>query len=330
MKPRVRITALSSDEGPHVPLLEAAGFEVLPGVRTRNLWNEDELIAELAGCCAIVAGSEPYTPRVLEACPDLRVIARTGVGFDAINLPTCDRLGIVVATTPGVNHHAVAEHAMALLLGVARGFPGQDQAVRSGKWVRIASPRVLGSTLGIVGLGRIGQATATRAIGLGMKVIAFEPHPNPDFVKQWGIELASLDELLEKSDYVSLHSPVTPETKHLMNAARFAKMKPGSVLINTARGALVDEAALYEALKSGHLRGAGLDVFEVEPLPLSSPLLTLPNVLLAGHVAGLDVESQEDTLKMSADTIINLCGGSWPAERVQNLRGTESSWKWMR
>jgi D-3-phosphoglycerate dehydrogenase / 2-oxoglutarate reductase len=330
MKPRVRITALSSDEGPHFPLLEAAGFEVLPGSRRRNLWNEDELIAELEGCVAIVAGSEPYTPRVLEACRELRVIARTGVGFDAINLEACDRLGIVVATTPGVNHHAVAEHTMALLFGVARGFPAQDQGVRSGRWIRIAGPRVMGSTLGIVGLGRIGQATATRALGVGMKVIAFEPRPNAEFVKQWGIELASLDELLEKSDYVSLHSPCTPDTRHLMNADRFAKMKPGSVLINTARGALVDEAALFVALKSGHLRGAGLDVFETEPLPLDSPLLTLPNVLLAGHVAGLDVESQADTLKMTADTIISLCGGRWPTERIQNLRGLESAWKWSR
>ncbi|OAI51610.1 3-phosphoglycerate dehydrogenase [Planctomyces sp. SCGC AG-212-M04] len=330
MKPRVRITALSSDEGPHFPLLEAAGFEVLPGNRTRNLWNEDELIAELEGCVAIVAGSEPYTPRVLEACKELRVIARTGVGFDAINLPACDRLGIVVATTPGVNHHSVAEHTIALLFGIARGFPQQDQAVRAGKWVRVAAPRVMGSTIGIVGLGRIGQATATRAVGLGLKVVAFEPRANAEFVKQYGIELASLDELLEKSDYVSLHCPVTPETKHLMNADRFAKMKPNSVLINTARGALVDEKALYDALKSGHLRGAGLDVFEKEPLPLTSPLLTLPNVLLAGHTAGLDQESQEDTLKMSADTIISLCGGKWPADRIQNLVGAGPNWKWAR
>jgi D-3-phosphoglycerate dehydrogenase / 2-oxoglutarate reductase len=229
-----------------------------------------------------------------------------------------------------VNHHAVAEHTMALLLGIARGFPQQDQAVRAGKWMRVAGPRVMGSTIGIVGLGRIGQATATRAVGLGMKVIAFEPRANAEFVKQWGIELASFDELLEKSDYVSLHCPCTSETRHLMNAERITKMKPGSVLINTARGALVDEGALYDALKSGHLRGAGLDVFEKEPLPLTSPLLTLPNVLLAGHVAGLDIESQEDTLKMSADTIIALCGGKWPAERIQNLQEAAANWKWAR
>ncbi|MBX3441959.1 MAG: phosphoglycerate dehydrogenase [Planctomyces sp.] len=327
MKPRVRVTALGSDEGPHFDVLGKAGFDVLPGDRSRNLWNSDELIDELRGCCAIVAGSEPYPPRVLEALPELRVIARCGVGFDAVDLPSCDRLGIVVATTPGVNHHSVAEQTIALLMGVARFFPGQDQAVRAGKWVRPIGPRVMGSTIGLIGLGRIGQAVATRAIGLGMKVIACEPFPNPEFVTKWGVEVASLDELLARSDYVSMHNPATPESRRMMNAERFAKMKPGSVFLNTARGALVDEAALYEALKSGHLRGAGLDVFEVEPLPLDSPLLTLPNVLLAGHLAGQDLESQRDAMLMIADTIIALREGRWPAERIQNLKGV-TGWRW--
>jgi phosphoglycerate dehydrogenase-like enzyme len=327
MKPRVRVTALASDEGPHFEMLARAGFECLPGNRSRNLSNADELIAELDGCCAIVAGSEPYPPRVLEALPNLRVIARCGVGFDAIDLPACDRLGIVVTTTPGVNHHAVAEHTIALLMGVARNFPAQDQAVRSGHWIRPAFPRVMGSTLGIVGLGRIGQAVATRGVGLGMKVIAYEPTPNKEFVEKWGIELVSLDDLLAQADYVTLHNPATAANRRMMNAARFAQMKPGSVLINTARGALVDEQALYEAIKSGHLRGAGLDVFEVEPLPLTSPLLTLKNVLLAGHVAGLDIESQRDAMIMIAETIIGMRDGQWPADRIQNLKGV-TNWKW--
>jgi phosphoglycerate dehydrogenase-like enzyme len=327
MKPRVRVTALGSDEGPHFDLLPQAGFEILPGNRSRNLWNADELIAELEGCCAIVAGSEPYPPQVLEALPALRVIARCGVGFDAIDLPTCDRLGIVVATTPGVNHHSVAEHVMALLFGVARKFPAQDQGVRKGKWIRPIGRRVMGSTLGIVGLGRIGQAVATRAVGVGMKVIACEPMPNAEFVKKWGIEVVSFDDLLAQSDYVSLHSPAMPSTKHMMNARTFSQMKRGAVLINTARGMLVDEAALYEALRSGHLGGAGLDVFEVEPLPLDSPLLTLDNVLLAGHIAGQDFESQDDAMKMISDTIIRLSKGDWPGDRIQNLKGV-SDWKW--
>lgn len=329
MKPRVRCTALNSDQGPHFELLQAAGFEVLPGTRTENYWQPDALIRELQGCAAVVAGSEPYTRAVLEALPELRVIARTGVGFDAIDLQAADDCQVVVATTPGVNHHSVAEHTIALLMGVARGFPDYDQRVRTGRWLRIEYPRVMGSTLGLVGLGRIGQAVATRAVGLGMKVLACESNPRLDFCRQWGIELVSLDDLLARSDYVSLHVPMTPETRKLMNAERFARMKRGSVLINTARGGLVDEPALIAALQSGHLRGAGLDVFETEPLPLDSPLVGMSNVLLSGHVAGLDVESQRDTLTMAAETIIALRDGQWPEECIQNLKGRRG-WRWQR
>lgn len=329
MKPRVRCTALNSDQGPHFAILQAAGFEVLPGTRTENYWQAEALIRELQGCAAVVAGSEPYTRAVLEALPELRVIARTGVGFDAIDLQAADDCQVVVTTTPGVNHHSVAEHTIALLMGVARGFPDYDQRVRTGRWLRIEYPRVMGSTLGLVGLGRIGQAVATRAVGLGMKVLACESNPRLDFCRQWGIELVPLDDLLARSDYVSLHVPMTPETRKLMNAERFARMKRGSVFINTARGGLVDEPALIAALQSGHLRGAGLDVFETEPLPLDSPLVRMSNVLLSGHVAGLDVESQRDTLTMAAETIIALRDGQWPEECIQNLQGRRG-WRWQR
>lgn len=324
---RVKCCALNSDEGAHFPILQEDGFEVLPGRRDVDFWEPQVLIEELEGCCAVIAGSEPYTRDVIEALPNLRVIARTGVGFDAIDLAACDERGVVVTTTPGVNHHAVAEHTIALLMGVSRGFPDLDQRVRTGRWKRIEYPRVMGRTLGIVGLGRIGQAVVTRAVGLGMKVLAHEPFPNKDFAKLWGIELVELDELLSRSDYVSLHNPVTAESRRMMNAERFAKMKAGSVFINTARGALVDEAALCDALRSGHIRAAGLDVFDVEPLPLDSELLKLPNVLLSGHVAGLDVESQRDTLTMAARTILALRHGEWPAECIQNLAG-KTNWSW--
>ncbi|MCA9070732.1 MAG: phosphoglycerate dehydrogenase, partial [Planctomycetaceae bacterium] len=258
---------------------------------------------------------------------NLRVIARTGVGFDAIDLPACDKAKVVVTTTPGVNHHSVAEHTLALLFGVARGFPDNDRRVRENRWKRIAHPRIMGRTLGIVGLGRIGRAVAWRAAGLGMKILGYEPYPDPEFIQQWRIDLVSFEDLLKGSDYVSLHLPMSAESKHLMNAKTFAMMKPGSVLINTARGALVDESALYDALKSGHLAGAGLDVFEVEPLPSSSPLLELDNILLAGHLAGLDEESHDDTFKMAAETIINLEKGEWPAFCIQNLKQVKD-WSW--
>ncbi|MFG0296680.1 MAG: phosphoglycerate dehydrogenase [Maioricimonas sp. JB045] len=324
---KIRCCALNSDQGPHFPALQEAGFEVLPGNRDRNFWDESTLISELDGCCAVIAGSEPYTRSVIEGCPDLRVIARTGVGFDAIDLAACDEHGVVVTTTPGVNHHSVAEHTIALLMGIARGFPDQDQRVRTGNWKRIERPRVMGTTIGVVGLGRIGRAVVTRVRGLGMNVLGFEPYPDNEFCREWDVELTDLDSLLSRSDYVSLHNPLTPESHKMMNTERFAKMKAGSVFINTARGGLVDEPALIEALKSGHLRAAGLDVFDVEPLPTDSPLTQMNNVLLSGHVAGLDIESQRDTLTMAAETIIGLRNGEWPSHCIQNLKNV-TDWSW--
>ncbi len=325
--PKVACTALNTNEGPHLKILQDAGFEIVPSPPGVSLYSEANLIPLVKDCVAVVTGSEPWPDHVLAACPKLRVLSRTGVGFDAIDMAAADRHRVIVATTPGVNHHAVAEHTIALLFGVGRGFPRQDQQVRKCAWVRPATPRILGTTLGLMGLGRIGQAVATRAVGLGMKVVAYEPLPNREFVEKWGIELVSLDQLLSRSDYVSLHLPVMPETKHIMNASAFAKMKAGSVLINTARGLLVDEKALIAALQSGHLRGAGLDVFEVEPLPSDSPLLTMSNVLMSGHIAGLDIESQRDTLVMCAETIVSLSRGGWPTECIRNMAGV-TDWKW--
>ncbi len=214
-------------------------------------------------------------------------------------------------------------------MGVALGFPELDRKVRQGWWQRQLRPRVMGETLGIVGLGRIGRAVATRAVGLGMNVIAFEPYPDLEFVDQWKVELLQFDELLARADYVSLHLPMSAESRHIVNADSLAKMKEGSVLINTARGPLVDEAALCEALKTGALRAAALDVFEVEPLSLTSPLLKLDNVLTSGHVAGLDTQSYEDGFKMVAETIVDLHNGGWPTECIQNLKGV-TDWKWNR
>jgi len=326
---KVRLIAGVAKAGPHLPLFKEGGFEILHCDKQVEVFRAECLIEQLAGCSAVISGVEPYTAEVIQACPDLRVIARTGVGYDAIDTAACDRAGVVVAVTPGVNHHAAAEQAIALLMGVARGFPAADRMVRDGRWGFVARPRVIGSTIGLVGLGRIGQAVATRAVGLGLKVIAFEPFPPEEFVRKWNIELTTLEELLERSDYVSLHCPYSQDSHHLMDAEKFGQMKPGSVFINTARGLLVDETALVAALRSGHLRGAGLDVFEVEPLPLESALLDLPNVLLAPHLAGADNESRHDTLTMSAQTIVQLADGEWPGDRIVNLKGVKD-WSWRR
>ncbi len=327
--PRVLCTALATQTGPHFPLLQEAGFEVDAVPIDQSVYEPAALLKWVKGYDAIIAGSEPWPRSVIEAVPEVRVLSRTGVGFDAIDMAACDDHGVIVATTPGVNHHAVAEHTMALLFGCGRGFPKRDAVVRSGTWERFSTPRIMGQTLGIVGLGRIGRAVATRAAGVGMKLLAYDPHPPTEFADQWNVTFCTLDELLSQSDYVSLHLPVMPETKNIINARTLGLMKKGSILINTARGALVDEVALEAALKSGHLRAAGLDVMQVEPLPLSSPLLKLDNVLTSGHVAGLDNESQHDTLVMCADTIIQLHRGQWPTERIRNLAGVKN-WTWTR
>ncbi|QDU12538.1 D-3-phosphoglycerate dehydrogenase [Gimesia maris] len=326
--PRVICTAKMCEFGPHFEILQAAGFEVDTVPTEVDLRKEPHRVVEqVQGYDAVLAGAEIYSREVLQQLPDLKVISRYGVGFDAVDLAAADAQNIVVTITPGVNHHSVAEQAFALLMGIARMTRTQDRAVRSGEWERELTPRVWGSTIGIVGLGRIGQAVATRAIGMGMHVLAYDPFPNEEFAKTHQIKLLSLEELLKQSDYVTLHLPVTPETIDIINRDTLALMKPGSVLINTARGGLVDEKALVEALESGHLRGAGLDVFKKEPLPVESPLIKLENVLLSCHTGGLDQESHRDAYAMAAQNIVKLHQGEWPVECVMNLKET-TGWKW--
>lgn len=326
--PNVICTAKMCEFGPHFEILESAGFQVDTVPAEIDLRKNPERVPEqVKGYDAVLAGAELYSKEVLEQLPDLKVISRYGVGYDAVDLETCDTQGIAVTITPGVNHHSVAEQAFALLMGVARLTRSQDRAVRSGHWERALTPRVWGSTIGIVGLGRIGQAVATRAIGMGMDVLAYDPYPNESFAAEHKIKLVDMDELLKHSDYVTLHLPVTPETIDIINRETLAKMKPGSVLINTARGGLVDEEALIEALQSNHLRAAGLDVFKQEPLPVESPFIRMDNVLLSCHIGGLDQESHRDAYAMAAENIVKLYQGEWPKECVVNFRNT-TGWKW--
>lgn len=327
--PVVLCTSLNGDQGPHLALLRDAGFECRMFDPNADRKIAAEYLEQLDGASAIIAGAEILNAEILEAAPQLRVISRTGVGYDAIDLEVCDQLGIAVTITPGVNHHAVAEHAVALLTGLARGFPRYDAGVRSGDWTRSPGTRIMGSTLGLVGLGRIGQALATRGIGLGMKVIAADPCAPQDFAAEFGIDLVSLDELYSRADYISLHAPATPQTENMINAASIAKMKDTAVLINTARGTLVNEDDLADALANGKLRAAGLDVYRSEPLPVSSRLTQLDNVFLSPHVAGLDESSHADMFAMAAQNIIALHRGDRPDDNLVNLRDVPN-WTWFR
>ena len=278
---------------------------------------EDELLAALDGVDAALAGSEPYTARVIAARPKLRVIARVGVGYDAVDVAAATAHGIAVATTPGTNHDSVAEHTFALLLGLSRDLVPQHLGVKSGGWPRRSTLPLRGAALGIAGLGRIGKAVALRGETFGMKLLAYDPYADHAFAAAHGITLMPFDRLLAESDFLSLHLPVTAETHHLINRQTLKQMKPTAFLVNTARGALVNEADLLEALRGGRLAGAGLDVFEQEP-PGKSPLFELDNVLLTPHGAGTDRKSRDDMALSAAQAIVSLSRGEWPAEKIVN------------
>lgn len=312
-----------SYELPYCQILQEAGFEIrFIDPEKHNLRDPATLIEQLGDCEAVLANPEPYTPEVLSQC-QVRVISRAGVGFDSVDLEAATTNGIVVTRTPGVLHEAVAEQTLAFLFAISRNVIPRDRDARQGRWQRAAFPRLKGQTLGLVGLGPIGRCVAEKALALGLKVIAYDPYAAPHV----GVELVTLDRLWSDADIVSLHVPCLPETAHLINRTTLARMKPGAVLINTSRGGLVDEAALVDALTSGHLSAAALDVFEEEPTRPDNPLLKLDNVVLAPHVAGLDIESLKDMANMAAENIVALHRGEWPSANIVNPE-VRPNWKW--
>ncbi len=290
--------------------LRAAGLEVVMNDKDRLL-SEAELIARLPGAIATIAGGEPYTERVFAAAPELRVVARFGVGYDRVDVAAATRHGVAVAMAFGTNHESVADYAFALAIGLALELLPHHTRVAGRGWGCSFHPGLWGRCLGIVGLGRIGKALARRAAAFEMHVLATDPLPDPAFAAANGIELVALDELLRRAHVVSLHTPLGPETRHLIGRRELAFMKSSAFLINTARGGLIDEKALYDALTCGRLAGAGLDVFEAEP-PEGSPLLGLPNVLLAPHAAGMDEAAERLMGERCVESILAIIGGQDP------------------
>jgi phosphoglycerate dehydrogenase-like enzyme len=316
--PKVLITptSLAGVSGPFLDLLREAGFEVVYTGRGAQL-TEEEILHHLAGISATLAGSEPYTRRVLAAHPDLRVIARVGVGYDAVDVAAATAQGIAVTITPGANHDAVAEHTFALILALAKHLISQDRGTRADRWPRQTNLPLRGRALGIAGLGRIGKAVALRGECFGMRLLAYEPFPDVDFVRRHNVSLMPLERLLAEADYLTLHTPLTPESRHLINQRTLALMKPSAFLINTARGGLVCEADLLTALRDKRIAGAALDVFEQEPT-LQNPLFELDNVVLTPHAAGGDYQSRDDMALAAARAVVALSRGEWPDGQVVN------------
>jgi glyoxylate reductase len=258
---------------------------------------------------------------LLETAPSVRAVSNVAVGYDNIDVAACTARRIPVGNTPGVLTETTADFAFALLMGLARRVAEADAYVRAGKW-RTWSPTLLlgadvhGTTLGIAGMGQIGAAVARRARGFGMRVLYVNRQARPELEAELGLWRVDKATLLAQSDFLSLHVPLTPETRHWLGRAELAAMKKGAMLINTARGTVVDQAALAEALARGHLGGAALDVTEPEPLPMDSPLLKLPNVLIAPHIASASHATRGRMASMAVDNLLAALDGRRPPNCV--------------
>lgn len=293
--------------------LRAAHETHVLDVRTMD---EDRLIEAASDASALLTVlSDPVTERVLEACPALKIVAQYAVGYDNINLAAARRNGVMVTHTPDVLTDATADFALALLLAVGRRLAEAEAYVRGGRFGRWETNLLLGTefrgkTIGIVGLGRIGLAVARRALGFGMNVIYHNrSRANPTLERSVDAQYASLDDLLRESDFISLHCPLNRESRHLIDHRALGMMKPTAILINTARGPVVDEEALVNALRSGGIAGAGLDVYEHEPA-VHEGLLTLDNVVLAPHLGSATVETRTEMARMCAASILAALSGA--------------------
>ncbi len=298
-------------------------------VRYGRAADEKERIEIAAGADVVVVGGARLSREFLAALPDLKGIARLGIGVDNIDLDAATELGIVVGNIPEFCTDEVAEHAIGLMIAVARKIVLADRRSRSGGWVPSMDALLLpmrklsGQTIGLVGLGKIGRATAAKAQGLGLKVIAYDPYANAEAAKAAGITLVTIEELLAQADVVSLHVPDTPETRGMINARTLGLMKPGAILVNVARGPVVDETALAAALKSGHLYGAGLDVLQKEPIQLPHPLAEFENVVFTCHYASLSEEAYAIMRQQTSEQAVQILRGEYPMNLVNTkVKGT--------
>ncbi|HTT61840.1 MAG TPA: NAD(P)-dependent oxidoreductase [Bryobacteraceae bacterium] len=305
-------TIVIPDDAPPVMAASEAYARLLRRMRVDyhdTLPGSEERLIERIGAAEIVINirsSSLFTENVFRQAPHLRLLSLWGTGTDNVDLAAAARHGVTVTNTPGVSAFSIAEHALALMLAAARRIPQIDGEMRQGRWPRGHAAQMHGKTLGIIGLGAVGRRFAFLGAAIGMRVIAWTMHPQPAL----GFELVTLDDLLRLSDVVSLHLRLSAETRGFIGKRELGMMKPSAILINTARGPIVDEPALIEALATKRIAAAGLDVFAVEPLPPGHPLTRLENVVLTPHCAGITAEALEAGLRLSIDNVWNFLNGS--------------------
>jgi len=306
------VIAVTDTVFPNLDPAKAALAKLNPTLRISKSPNADDILAVARDADAILVTYAKLTREILTQLTKCKAIGRFGLGVDNIDLPAAKEKGIAVNYVPDYCIREVSDHAMALLLALIRKIPFSNRLVQGGRWEMpavVPIRRIEGTVLGLLGFGHIPRLVAPKAKAFGMKVIACDPYAKPDVFKAAGVESVDFDTLLKTSDYLSVHAPLTPQTRGMMNAQVFGKMKKGAFIVNTARGPLIDEAALIAALDSGQLGGAGLDVVAVEPLAKDSPLLGRDNVIVSPHTAFYSIEALEELQSKCASDVARVLSG---------------------
>lgn len=312
---KVVVTAVTFAKADLEPLnrLTAIGCEVITNFLGRPL-TESEMIHVARDADALIVGNDKVTGTMIRSCSKLKVIAKHGVGVDGIDSKTAAQCGVVVTNAPGVNNHEVADLTFGLLHMLSRGLYTANEATKNGNWLKPMGVGLWGKTIGIIGVGKIGLAAAYRATGYKMKILGFDCVKRPE-AKEIGIAYVELEELLQQSDFVSLHLPLTNETRNILDAGRIGLLKPGAILINTARSQLVEYETLHERLLDGHIRGYGVDVYDFEP-PQLHPMFSLENVILTPHLGGTCYESNIRMGNTSVNNVIAVLEDRTPPNLI--------------
>jgi len=319
---RVLVTAKSvAQSAQALDLIRAAGHEVVV-ITTPVPFDEQWLIDQARDVDALVFAMEPVGARLLDSARRLKVIARPGVGYDTVDLDAATRNGVIVTVANGTNDQSVADFTIGLLLEATRGIAIANESVQNKGWERVTGIEAWNKTLAIVGLGRIGKGVARRARGFDMRVLAVTRSPDQEFASRHGITYVTLDEALEQADFLSLHAPLTPLTENLIDARALARMKRGAYLVNTSRGGLIDEAALAQAVRSGHLAGAAVDVLRAQGAGSPSPLIGVPGIIVTPHMATFTREATGRVAMSVARGVVAALRGERP-EHVVNPAALE-------
>lgn len=300
-----------------VRMANAQGYEV---VLAAGDLSEDELMPYLPDVYGAVCSGDCWTEKAIKTCSTLRVLSRMGVGYDRIDMAAADRHNVCVTITRGANSPDVAEYTLSLILAAARRIFCSDSGVRRNEWPKVFGHSLYGKTLGIVGFGNIGRKLATLVRGFDMQVLTYSAHPDQVLAEQYGVHYVSFDELMRQSDVISVHLPLLPSTRGLIGREAFASMKKNVIIVNCARGGIIDEAALIDAIDDGTVFAAALDVFEEEPLPPDSPLRDRPEIILSPHTAGLTYEGRGRLVKRAFQNALDVLAGKLPDDAVNSPR----------